>query len=101
MLSNAAAQFGLVKGAVVGSDTGRTTNLDGVPMTVNILVRLPGGTLRVRARAGWSREREWRRSSAARAVQGGEGDGHRQADPHTGDPNVYRLQYSPNSRAVA
>ena len=52
-LSNAVAQFGLAKGAVVGSDAGRETNVDAVPMTVDILVRLPKApsTCRGRSRA--------------------------------------------------
>src|SRR3954451_6483800 len=40
VLSNAVAQLGLAKGAVVGSDAGRATNVDAVPMTVDVLVRL-------------------------------------------------------------
>lgn len=51
VLANAIAQFGLAKRAVVGSDAGRTTNLDGVPMTADVLARLPGGTLHVRGRS--------------------------------------------------
>ena len=51
VLSNAVGQFGLAKGVVVGSDAGRETNVDAVPMTVDILVRLPKGTLHVRGRS--------------------------------------------------
>jgi Dirigent-like protein len=51
VLSNAVAQLGLAKGAVVGSDAGRATNVDAVPMTVDVLVRLPKGTLHVRGRS--------------------------------------------------
>ena len=51
VLANAIAQFGLAKGAVVGSDAGRTTNLDAVPMTADVIARLPGGTLHVRGRS--------------------------------------------------
>ena len=43
LTKKAVAQFGVRKGAVVGSDAGRTTNIGGIPMTVNILVALPGG----------------------------------------------------------
>ena len=95
VLSNATAQFGLAKGAIVGSDTGRTTNLDAVPMTVNILVRLPKGTLRVRGRS--------RTVAGARIapVVGGTGRFKGATGtltvttiPHTGDSSsVYRLRY--------
>ena len=95
VLSNAIAQFGLGKGAVVGSDAGRTTNLDAAPMTVNILVRLPKGTLRVRGRS--------RTVSGARIAPVVAGTGQFKGAtgtltvttiPHTGDSsNVYRLRY--------
>ena len=95
MLSNAVGQFGLAKGAVVGSDAGRTTNLDGAPMTVNILVRLPGGTLRVR---GQSRKVAGARVapvvSGTGKFKGAKGTLTVKPIPHTGDStNVYRLSY--------
>ena len=82
VLANAVAQFGLAKGAVVGSDAGRTTNVDGVPMTADVLVRLPGGTLRVRGRSRQGRPDaggpgRWRHGP----VQGGNWDSHRPGDP--------------------
>jgi hypothetical protein len=95
VLSNAVGQFGLAKGAVVGSDAGRTTNLDGAPMTVNILVRLPGGTLRVR---GQSRKVAGARVapvvSGTGKFKGAKGTLTVKPIPHTGDStNVYRLSY--------
>jgi hypothetical protein len=103
VLANAVAQFGLAKGAVVGSDAGRTTNVDAVPMTADVLVRLPGGTLRVRGRS--------RRVGQTRVVpvvggtgqfKGAIGTLTVQAIPHSPDlSNVYRLSYSSARRAVA
>ncbi len=46
-LSNAVAQFGKPKGAVVGKDSG-TARYGRAGATLNLLTRLPGGTLRVR-----------------------------------------------------
>ena len=86
MLSNAVAQFGLAKGAVVGSDAGRTTNVDAVPMTVDILVRLPRERSRVRGRSRTVGGRGWPRSLAARgSSKGATGTLTVTAIPHTGD----------------
>ena len=67
VLSNAVGQFGLAKGVVVGSDAGRETNVDAVPMTVDILVRLPKAPSTSAAGAGRSARPGWRLSLAARA----------------------------------
>jgi hypothetical protein len=95
VLANAIAQFGQPKDAVVGADGGRMTNLDAAPMTVNILVKLPGGSLRVRGRS--------RVVSLARVMPVVAGTGQFKGAtgtltvkeiPHTGEfSNVYRLRY--------
>jgi hypothetical protein len=103
VLTNAVAQFGARKGTVIGSDAGRTTNVGGIPMTVNILVALPGGTLRVRGRS-----RAVGQTRVA-PVLGGTGKFKGATGtltvvqlPRSPDfSNVYRLRYSSGSRAVA
>jgi hypothetical protein len=95
VLSNVVAQFGLAKGAIVGSDIGRTTNLDAVPMTVNILVRLPKGTLRVRGKSRMvAGARVAPVVSGTGLFKGATGTVTVTPIPHTGDSsNVYRLRY--------
>ncbi len=95
VLSNVVAQFGLARGAIVGSDVGRTTNLDAVPMTVNILVRLPKGTLRVRGKSHMvAGARVAPVVSGTGLFKGATGTLTVMPIPHTGDStNVYRLRY--------
>ena len=103
VLTNAVAQFGVRKGAVVGSDAGRTTNIGGIPMTVNILVALPGGTLRVRGRSrAVGQTRVAPVIGGTGAFKGATGTLTVVQFPRSPDfSNVYRLRYSSTSRAVA
>ncbi len=95
VLANAIAQFGLEKDAVVGSDGGRTTNFDAVPMTVDILARLPRGTLHVRGRSRTvSQARVMPVVGGTGQFKGATGTLTVKEIPHTGEfSHVYRLRY--------
>jgi hypothetical protein len=103
VLTNAVAQLGAPKGAIAGSDAGRTFNAGGVPTTVNILTTLRAGTLRVRGRMRTvGRANVMPVVGRTRTFKGATGTLTVTPIPRAGESsNVYRLRYSATARAVA
>jgi hypothetical protein len=96
VLHNAVAQFGRPKGAPVGSDVGiyRVTATNPVRMSVTVIARLPGGTLRGTAQVAGNTVPTIRVVGGTGAFANARGTG--DVRPYSGRPrgvlNIYRLR---------